>query len=158
MRRLASWFGGIVLVATMAAPAAAAAPTIEDVAFTSDPYVLAECDGYDVIEQDQIQFRVMTFIDGDGNWKRTVTHGSDTGLAWRSDTGEEIATYRDAGGTFTASADGLFTFTGIHNLWITSSGAVVKDRGRVVVAEVAPGDFERIFEAGKIPDAEPCSW
>ena len=158
MRRLTSTVIAILLTLTVLSPVAAAGPTVQNVSFTAGPYVFAECDGYDVMEQIDVEMRIVSYVDSSGSWVRDVTHGSSTGGEWRSDTGDQIATYSDAGGTFTAAADGTFTWTGIHNRWTTTSGLVIKDRGRVVVAEVAPGDFERIFEAGQIPEPDPCSW
>jgi thioredoxin reductase len=158
MRRIAATVAGSFLMLTVAAPVMASPPSGETVTFTTDPYVIAECDGYDVVEQDDVSMRIRDFVDRTGAVVREVTHATDTGVIWRSDTGVQVATYADAGGTFTSRADGTFTWTGVHNRWTLTDGTVIKDRGRVVVAQVAPGDFERIFEAGKIPEIDPCTW
>jgi hypothetical protein len=147
-----------ILALAAACPAAASSPEFDTVTFTTDPYVLAECDGYDVMEQLDVSIRVQVFTDRNGQFLREVDHATDSGIDWRSDTNEQIATYSDAGGTFTAAVNSVFTWTGIHNQWTLTDGTVVRGVGRVVVAEVAPGDFQRIFEAGSIPDPDPCSW
>jgi hypothetical protein len=148
-----------VLALAAASPAAANSPEFHTVTFTTDPYVLAECDGYDVMEQLDVSMRIQVFFDRNGEVLREVTHATDSGIDWRSDTNEQLATYSDAGGTFTAAVNNVFTWTGIHNLWTLTNGEVIRGVGRVVVAEVAPGDFQRIFEAGSIPDdVDPCSW
>ena len=46
----------------------------------------------------------------------------DPGVVWRSDTNEQLATYRDQGGIFIATSDNTFTFTGIHNAWTLNDG------------------------------------
>lgn len=158
MHRILTLAAASLLTLALAGPTLATQPGSETVTFTSDPYVLGECDGYDVLEQDQVSMRVRTFVDRSGDVVREVTHATDVGDVWRSDTGARLATYSDAGGTFTVRANGTFTWTGVHNRWTLVDGTVIKDRGRVVVAEVAPGEFERVFEAGKIPEIDPCAW
>jgi hypothetical protein len=148
--------GAMVLI--VAAPAAAAQPAMDLLSFTTDPYVIAECDGYDVMEQVDVTILEMDFFNSSGDFVRHVAHAASTGTEWRTDTGAVLATYQDAGGTFTATADNVFTWTGIHNQWTLTDGTVIRDVGRVVVAEVAPGEFERIFEAGSIPEPDPCTW
>jgi hypothetical protein len=158
MRRMTSLGLAGAMVLIVAAPAAAAKPARDVLQFTTDPYVIAECDGYDVMEQVDVNIREMDFFDKSGNFVRHVSHAASTGVEWRSDTGALLATYQDAGGTFTATANNVFTWTGIHNQWTRTDGTVIRDVGRVVVAEVAPGDFERIFEAGSIPEPDFCTW
>jgi len=156
-RRLGPIIGAGILLLAMAGPAAATAPerTIEE--FTTDPYLFAECDGYDVIEQDDVQIRIQSYFDANGDWLQDVFHSASTGSVWRSDTGAQIATYFDAGGTFTASAANVFTWTGVHAAWKLSDGTRVVLVGRVVVAETENG-FERVFVAGQQPDFDPCDW
>ena len=158
MRRMATGLAITLITLAAAGPVAAVAPETELVSFTSDPFVIAECDGYDVLEQDDISIRILAYFDRDGEFVREVLHATNSGVVWRSDTHELLATYSDAGGTFTATAENTFTWTGVHNEWTLTDGTVIRDVGRVVVAEVAPGEFERTFEAGKIPEPDPCSW
>ena len=157
MRRVMGLAGAAVIALAVAAPAAASAPEREVFAFTTEPYVFAECEGYDVIEQLDVYSSVVRYFDG-GEVVREVTHSSTTGRDWRSDTGEQLATFSDAGGTFTASADGTFTWTGKHSAWTLADGTVIKFVGRVVVEEVEPGVFERTFGAGSYDELDPCSW
>ena len=103
MRRLTSTVIAILLTLTVLSPVAAAGPTVQNVSFTAGPYVFAACDGYDVMEQIDVEMRIVSYFDSSGSWVRDVTHGSSTGVEWRSDTGDQIATYSDAGGTFTAA-------------------------------------------------------
>lgn len=99
------------------------------------------------------------YYDNAGEFIREVNHSSTTGTYWRTDTGEQIATYTDVGGIFTATADTTFTFTGIHSEWTLSDGTAIRFVGRVVIAEVEPGVFERIFDAGKTShEFDPCTW
>jgi hypothetical protein len=156
-RRLGSIIEAGALVLAVAGPVAATAPERFVEQFTTDPYVLAECDGYDLIGQDVVDNEIHAYFDKDGNWLRDVFHAATTGTVWRSDTGEQIATYSDAGGTFTATSENTFTWTGIHGSWTLSDGTQIKFVGRVVVAETENG-FERIFTAGQQPDVDPCSW
>jgi len=147
-----------LLIFALAGPVSAAQPDHQRFSFTTDPYVLAECEGYDVVEQDEVELAIVTYFDRSGDVVRDVFHSATTGIAWRTDTGAQLATYRDNGGTFTATSIGTFTFTGVHNEWTLGDGTVIRDVGRVVVAEVAPGDFERIFDAGQFPEVDPCTW
>jgi hypothetical protein len=158
MRRVLAGGAAILLLALGAAPVMAAVPERGIDSFVTDPYVIAECDGFDVMEQTTVSVRWVSYFDQDGNWVRDVSHATDTAVDWRTDSGEQVATYSDAGGTFTAKVDGTFIFTGIHNAWTLRSGELVRDVGRVVVAEVAPGEFDRIFEAGQLPETDPCTW
>jgi len=158
MKWITGTAAAVALLAIAASSAAAAQPQREILEFTTDPYVIAECDGYDVVESVDVHAAIDSYVDRNGNWVRTVNHSSTTGVDWRSDTGEQIATYSDIGGTFTATADNTFTFTGIHAAYRTTSGATSRFVGRVVVAEIAPGDFELIFRAGHYDDIDPCSW
>lgn len=158
MRLLMGLAAAGVLVLAMAAPTAASAPGREVVQFTTDPYTLAECDGYDVIEQLDVRAVIDRYVDRDGNVIREVTHSSTAGIDWRSDTGEQLATFSDTGGTFTATSDETFTWTGIHSAWTLTDGTVVKFVGRIVVAEVEPGVFERTFSAGSYDELDPCGW
>jgi hypothetical protein len=158
MRRTIAAGAAVVLLAFAAAPVAAMAPEQGFDSFVTDPYVIAECDGYDVMEQMTIYVRYVVYLDRDGDFVREVAHATNSAVEWRSDTDEQLATYRDAGGTFSATAGATFTWTGIHNEWTLASGEVIRDVGRVVVAEVAPGEFERVFEAGQLPETDPCTW
>jgi hypothetical protein len=158
MRRVATGLAIALITLAAAGPVGAASPETELLTFTTDPYLIAECDGYDVLEQDDVSIRILAFFDRNGDFVREVFHSTTSGVVWRSDTGELVATYSDAGGTFTATAQNSFTWTGVHNEWTLTDGTVIRDVGRVVVAEVAPGEFERTFEAGRIPEPDPCSW
>jgi hypothetical protein len=155
--RLGSAIAAGVLALAVAGPALAAAPERSVDQFTTDPYVFAECDGYDVIEQDVVDTEIYSYFDSEGNWLRDVFHAATSGVVWRSDTGAQIATYSDAGGTFTATSENVFTWTGNHSGWTLNDGTHIKFVGRVVVAETENG-FERIFAAGQQPDFDPCDW
>ncbi|HJW22755.1 MAG TPA: hypothetical protein VJ506_10025 [Candidatus Limnocylindrales bacterium] len=157
-RRLTGSAAGALLALALATPTMAASPSRDQQAFVTDPYVLAECDGYDVLEQDTVSIAVDTFYDSAGNVLRTVLHANDHGIVWRSDSGAQLATYTDAGGTFTMTADGKFVFTGVLNTWTLTDGTTFRDVGRIVVAEVAPGEFEPIQVAGTFENADPCDW
>jgi len=158
MRRIGSIGAAGLLLLAMAGPASAAAPEVFAESFVTDPYVWLECDGFDIMEQTTVSFRIYSYFDRQGNWLRDVGHYTDTAVEWRSDTGEQVATLSDAGGTFTATADSTFTWTGVHSEYTTRSGVVYRFVGRVVVAEVEPGEFERIFEGGQFAEIDPCSW
>jgi hypothetical protein len=157
-RRLASLAAGGALAIALAGVASAAPPHQEWNQFTTDPYTIAECDGYDLIEQDVVNVHVASFVNSDGEETRFVNHSTSTGFIWRSDSLQVVATYQDAGGTFTAGPGNVFTWTGVHNDWRLADGTRIRDVGRVVVAEVAPGEFQRVFEAGRIPEPDPCTW
>jgi hypothetical protein len=58
----------------------------------------------------------------------------------------------------TTTADNRFIFTGIHFEWTLNDGTVVRGSGRVVVQEVAPGQFEVTHASGQFDDFDPCSW
>jgi hypothetical protein len=158
MRRFAALAAGTLIAMVMAGPALATAPSTDHQRFTTDAYVVAECDGYDVLEQDHVDITIQTYFDRNGDVSRMIFHSSDTGIVWRSDTDEQLATYADAGGTFTQTSDGRFIWTGVHNAWTLTDGTTIRDAGRVVVAEVSPGQFERVFAAGHLPEPDPCSW
>lgn len=158
MRRVMGFVGAGVIALAVAAPVAASAPERDAFTFTTDAYVIADCDGYDVMEQLTGRVVVVDFVGPGGDVIREVVHSSTTGLDWRSDTGAQLATFSDVGGTFTAAANGTFTWTGIHSQWKLADGTVVKFVGRVVVAEVEPGVFERVFGAGSYSDFDPCTW
>ena len=51
MRRLVPMAIGLFMTVAAASPVAAGAPARSVDVFTTDPYVIAECDGYDVLEQ-----------------------------------------------------------------------------------------------------------
>ena len=155
---LVSLLAAAAVLVAAATPAAAQAPDHWMNAFTTDPYVIAECSGYDVLEQDVVSTRGVDFFDRNGEFTRSVSHSASTGVVWRSDTGAQLATYRDRGGIFVQTADNVFTFTGIHNWWTLTDGTVIRDLGRLVVAEVAPGEFEVVFDAGQHDDRDPCLW
>ncbi len=158
VRRLGMLAATAAMMLAAAAPVAAAASHERWIdTFTTDPYVLAECEGYDVIEQDDAYFVIDSYFDRDGNWLRDVFHASTTGTVWRSDTEAQLATYGDAGGTFTTTSRDRFTWTGIHGVWTLTDGSTVTFVGRVVV-EVIDGSFERTFGAGSYDDLDPCSW
>jgi hypothetical protein len=149
---------GLLMTVAAVSPVAAGAPARSVDVFTTDPYVIAECDGYDVMEQIDVHAVQFDFFDLNGDFTRHVTHSASTGIDWRSDTNEQVATYKDQGGIFVATSDNVFTFTGIHNAWTLNDGTVVRDLGRIVFAEIAPGDFEVVFDAGRHDDRDPCSW
>jgi hypothetical protein len=158
MRRLLTPAMGLVMALAIVSPVAAQAPDhwLDD--FTTDPYVIAECDGYDVMEQIDVHIDWFAFFDQNGEFVRQVGHAASTGVDWRSDTNAQVATYSDQGGIFVATADNVFTWTGIHNAWTLNDGTVLRDLGRRVVAEVAPDDFEIVFDAGTHDEIDPCTW
>ena len=158
MRRLHIPAIGLAISLVAVSPVLAKAPDRWVDQFTTDPYVIAECDGYDVLEQDVVNTDQVDFFDHTGDFVRHVSHSASTGVVWRSDTNEQLATYRDQGGIFIATSDNTFTFTGIHNAWTLNDGSVIRDLGRTVFAEVAPGDFEVVFDAGRHDDRDPCTW
>lgn len=158
MRRLHIPAIGLAIGLAVVSPVLAGAPVRWLDRFTTDPYVIAECDGYDVLEQDVVRADQVDFFDRTGNFTRHVSHSASTGVVWRSDTNVQLATYKDQGGIFTATSDNVFTFTGIHNAWTLNDGSVIRDVGRIVFAEVAPGDFEVVFDAGRHDDRDPCTW
>ena len=158
MRRLVTMAIGLFMTVAAISPVAAGAPARSVDVFTTDPYVIAECDGYDVLEQVDVHIDQFDFFDLNGDFVRHVSHSASTGVDWRSDTNEQVATYKDQGGIFIATSDNVFTFTGIHNAWTLNDGTVIRDLGRIVFAEVAPGDFEVVFDAGRHDDREPCDW
>ena len=159
MRRMATGLAIAVFALRAAGPVGAAAPERESVYFTVGPSVFAECDGYDVLEILEVSAKLAGYFDNSGEFVREINHSSTTGTYTRSDTGEQLATFTDVGGTFTATPNPTFTFTGIHSEWTLSDGTAIRFVGRVVVAEVEPGVFERIFEAGKTShEFDPCTW
>jgi hypothetical protein len=158
MRRVMGLAGAALIALAVAAPVAASAPEREVISFTTEPYIFAECDGYEVIEQLNIHSVIDRYFNAAGEVTRQVNHSSTTGVDWRSDTGDQLATFSDAGGTFTATADNTFTWTGNHGAWTLTDGTTVKLVGRVVVEEVEPGVFERTFGAGSFDDVDPCTW
>jgi hypothetical protein len=158
MRRVMGVVGAGVIALAFAGPVAAGAPERDAFTFTTDPYVFAECDGYDVIEQLDVRVSVDRYLNADGDVIREVDHSRTTGSDWRSDSGVQLATFSDIGGTFTATASGTFTWTGNHSTWTLADGTMIKLVGRVVVQELAPGDFERTFSAGSFDELDPCSW
>ena len=158
MQRLLGIASGVLATIAIVGPVAATAPQRQVFNFETDPYVLAECDGYDVVEQLTVYSVVDSYFDANGGWVRDVVHSTTTGTDWRSDTGLQIASFSDAGGTFTARSNNTFTWTGNHSTWTTTDGRVFRNVGRVVVAEVAPGEFERIFAAGNLRDIDPCDF
>jgi hypothetical protein len=158
MRRLLTPVMGLAMALAVVSPAAASAPARWLDEFTTDPYVIAECDGYNVMEQVDVHIAQFDFFDQNGDLARHVSHAASTGVDWRSDTLEQVATYSDQGGIFIATSDNVFTFTGIHNAWTLNDGTTLRDLGRLVVAEVAPGDFEVVFDAGRHDERDPCTW
>jgi hypothetical protein len=158
MRRLLTPALGLLIALAFVSPAAARAPDRWLDEFTTDPYVIAECDGYDVMEQIDVHIDQFDFFDQTGGFVRHVSHAASTGVDWRSDTNEQLATYSDQGGIFIATADNVFTFTGIANAWTLNDGTVLRDLGRRVIAEVAPDDFEIVFDAGRHDEIDPCTW
>ena len=158
MRRLLTAGVGLVMSLTAVSPVVAGAPSRSLDEFTTDPYIIAECAGYDVLEQIDVHTDQVDFFDRSGDFVRHVSHSASSGVDWRSDTGEQVATYNDQGGIFIATSANTFTFTGIHNAWTLNDGTVIRDLGRIVFAEIAPGEFDVVFDAGRHDDRDPCLW
>jgi hypothetical protein len=158
MRRLLTPAMGLVMTLAIVSPVAAQAPDRWLDVLTTDPYVIAECDGYDVMEQIDVHTEQFDFFDQNADFVRHVSHSASTGVDWRSDTNEQVATYNDQGGIFIATSDNVFTFTGIHNAWTLNDGTVLRDLGRIVFEEVVPGEFEVVFDAGRHDERDPCTW
>jgi hypothetical protein len=154
---------GLVLTGAVATPALARAPerTIEVV---SDAYTLAECDGFDVVEDNVVTLVVAVFKNRDGTDNREVTHADTDGVTMRvypDDSTIQVATYRDKGGIFIADADGTFTWTGIIDQFTLRDGTRLVNIGyqqfHVISWDPFEGEWLRDVGAYSL-DSDPCTW
>ena len=74
MRRVMGLAGAALIALAVAAPVAASAPEREVISFTTEPYIFAECDGYEVIEQLNIHSVIDRYFNAAGASKQFGEH------------------------------------------------------------------------------------
>lgn len=159
----ATLLAALALVLVAAQPGLAGAPE-RWTEVIEDSYVLAECDGYEVVQFNVVTLAVAAFEDRPNDEARVVTHADTVGVVRRvyeDGSTLDVATYRDRGGIFVEGPGDTFTWTGIIDRYELRDGTMLVNIGyqQLRVLSWDPFEAEWVRDVGRYTlDSDPCTW